>query len=56
MNEANRAAYAGFIRQRDLAPGARVLELGPGNAAYASDIVALAPAVRYTGLDISPTW
>lgn len=55
MNEANRPGYAALVAQLGLGAGAEILEIGPGNARQAADIVAVAPDVRYTGLDISPT-
>jgi SAM-dependent methyltransferase len=55
LNRTNRAAYASFLDRLGLAPGARVLEIGPGNGRYAPEIVAAAPDVRYAGIDLSPT-
>jgi ubiquinone/menaquinone biosynthesis C-methylase UbiE len=54
MNEANRPAYASFIQQLALTRDMNVLEIGPGNGSHAGEIVASAPGIHYTGLDISP--
>lgn len=53
MNEANRAVNHACIDLLRMAAEDRVLELGPGNGAFASDIVSAADDVRYTGLDWS---
>ncbi len=53
MNEANRAVNSRCIDLLGLVAGDRVLEIGPGNAAFAVDITGRAQGVSYTGLDWS---
>ncbi len=53
MNRANGALTLRSIALLDPAPGQRVLEIGPGNAAFATQVVHHAPGVQYTGLDLS---
>jgi ubiquinone/menaquinone biosynthesis C-methylase UbiE len=55
LNGNNRKGYERVLADMSLAPGARVLEIGPGNGRLASEIVAAAPDVQYAGIDISPT-
>jgi ubiquinone/menaquinone biosynthesis C-methylase UbiE len=37
-----------------LAPGDRLLEIGPGNGAHLGHVLGLAPGLHYHGLDLSP--
>lgn len=53
MNRVNAGLNRQCIACLDLAPGQEVLEIGPGNAAFANEITAGAEGVRYTGLDWS---
>ncbi len=52
MNAANRALTLRAIALLEIAPGECVLEIGPGNAAFAPVVLA-DPGVRYVGLDLS---
>ncbi|HEY0845026.1 MAG TPA: class I SAM-dependent methyltransferase [Noviherbaspirillum sp.] len=53
MNEANGNLNRKCIDMLRLQAGDSVLEIGPGNGAFAPDIVAAADAVSYTGIDLS---
>lgn len=53
MNEGNLLINRFAIDALNLKPGANVLEIGMGNGFFASDILALAPAVTYIGCDYS---
>lgn len=53
MSRNNAATNRRCIADMALQAGDRVLELGPGNAAFAGEIVTAAPRVRYVGLDWS---
>lgn len=53
MNEANRAVNHECIALLQITQADRVLEIGPGNGAFASDIASSAEGVCYTGLDWS---
>lgn len=53
MSSNNAATNRRCIEIMALRPGHQVLEIGPGNAAFAGEIVAAAPRVRYVGLDWS---
>lgn len=53
MNRANGALTQRSIALLDPEPRQRVLEIGPGNAAFAPQVVKHAPGVHYTGLDLS---
>lgn len=55
LNANNRAVNAGIAQRLNLEPGSLVLEIGPGNGSTVPDVVAAAPGVRYTGIDLSPT-
>ncbi|GIV59350.1 MAG: hypothetical protein KatS3mg043_0439 [Rhodothermaceae bacterium] len=52
MNEANAGLYHTTITRLDLRPESHVLEIGPGNGAFAAEV--LRTAHHYTGLDWSP--
>lgn len=53
MNEANRALNHKCIDLLQLAAAERVLEIGPANGAFVTDIVGAAEGIAYTGLDWS---
>ncbi|RUO26526.1 SAM-dependent methyltransferase [Aliidiomarina minuta] len=53
MNDANRSVNQKCIELLQIASGDKVLEIGPGNGAFAADIVGSAEEVIYTGLDWS---
>lgn len=53
MNKANQGTNRACLELLQLAARDRVLEVGPGNGAFAGDIVASAKHVTYTGLDWS---
>ena len=53
MNHANQSANLACLELLQVATGDRVLEIGPGNGAFAGEIVAGAAQVAYTGLDWS---
>ena len=55
MNENNRMSNAQILALLRVQPGNRVLEIGFGNGRAASEVVAQAEDVHYTGIDISPT-
>jgi len=55
LNGNNRAANARMVGLLNLKPGSCVLEIGPGNGRTVPDVIAAAPDVRYTGIDLSPT-
>ena len=55
LNGNNRATNAHMVGLLNLEPGSRVLEIGPGNGRTLPDIIAAAPDVHYTGIDLSPT-
>lgn len=53
MHSANATVIRAAIDLLQPAAADRVLEIGPGNAGFAAEIIALAPGVTYTGLDWS---
>ena len=53
MNESNLAVNRRCIELLQLNDADRVLEIGPGNGAFAADILACANDIHYTGLDWS---
>jgi ubiquinone/menaquinone biosynthesis C-methylase UbiE len=53
MNTANGALNRHCIELLGLEPGHRVLEIGPGNGAFAGEVVGAAEGVSYVGLDWS---
>lgn len=53
MSRNNAATNRRCIAAMALQAGNRVLEIGPGNAAFAGEMVSAAPRVRYVGLDWS---
>ena len=55
LNGNNRSGNAAILAQLSLSAGQHVLEIGFGNGRVAADVLALSDAVRYTGIDISPT-
>ena len=55
LNENNRQANAETVALLGVEAGNHVLEIGFGNGRTALDVMAQAPNVRYTGIDISPT-
>jgi len=54
MNRSNAGVNAQAIDLLEVAAGHRVLEVGPGNGAFAEAIVGTAEGVRYVGIDWSP--
>ena len=55
MSRHNAGVSAAAWRRLDLKPGARVLEVGFGNGELIPALLALAPELAYTGIDISET-
>lgn len=53
MNKANQSVNQRSISLLAVSAHEQVLEIGPGNAAFAADIVDAAPGVHYTGIDWS---
>jgi ubiquinone/menaquinone biosynthesis C-methylase UbiE len=55
MSRHNAGVSAAAWRRLDLKPGARVLEVGFGNGELIPALLALAPELAYSGIDISET-
>lgn len=55
LNDANRQATADLVGLLSLETGQHVLEIGFGNGRATPIVMAAAPDVHYTGVDISPT-
>lgn len=53
MNKANQSVNQRSISLLAVSAHEQILEIGPGNAAFAADIVNAAPGVHYTGIDWS---
>lgn len=53
MNKGNNRLYAGLLNSIEISDDFKVLEIGPGNAMYAREILSRALNVDYTGLDFS---
>ncbi|GAA5025398.1 hypothetical protein GCM10011506_10010 [Marivirga lumbricoides] len=53
MNQSNHGMTANTIHHLELKANEHVLEVGPGNAKHLSEIMLLAPSIKYTGLEIS---
>lgn len=54
MNEIHGTLNRQCIEHMQIAPGDRILETGPGNGAFAGEIVAVQESVAYVGIDWSP--
>ncbi|GAB3315695.1 hypothetical protein GCM10027299_05010 [Larkinella ripae] len=55
MNFSNANMTKRAVESLVVSAGEKVLEIGPGNAAFAESVVRAAPGVQYTGVDISET-
>lgn len=55
LNQHNRDANARTVEALRLVAGDQVLEIGFGNGRMAPEVIARAPGVRYSGVDISRT-